>query len=81
MHISKALGTIAPIAPAAVEFHIHHVVPAFHNNMLRKLNKKKRFLFGSLSAISNNGIQAKNIRKVKDESGHADTNNNPETML
>ena len=77
MHISKLLATIAPTAPGAVEFHIHHVVPAFQINRAIKANNKKRFVFVSFSAIKNSGTQARNIRKVSGESGHARNNKRP----
>lgn len=72
---------MAPIAPSAVEFQIHQVVPAFHNNILKKQNKKKRIALSSLSATHNKGIQAKNISTVKYASGHAKINSNPDNKL
>lgn len=81
MLIKKLFATIAPIAPGAVEFHIHHVVPAFHINIGSKAKRKKRTLFVSCSAINNSGTHATKIRNVKGETGHAHTSSKPETRL
>ncbi len=81
MVIRKLFATIAPMAPGGVEFHIHHVVPAFQMNIVSKANKKKRMRFVSWSAKNNNGIHATKIRNVKAESGHANTSKRPETKL
>jgi hypothetical protein len=56
---------MAPTAPAAVEFHIHQVVPAFQISMVSKEKRKKRILFSSLSANNNSGTQEMKIKGVK----------------
>ena len=81
MAIKKLLATMAPIAPAAVEFQIHQVVPAFQINMLSKANRKKRILFSSFSANINNGTHEMKIRGVKPASGHAQISNRPDKTL
>lgn len=81
MHIKKLLAMIAPMAPAAVEFQIHQVVPAFQINMLSKEKRKKRIWFASSSAINKRGTQATKISGVKPASGHAHTSNKPQAML
>ncbi len=81
MLIKKLLPIIAPTAPGAVAFHIHQVVPAFQINIDSNANKKKRIRFVSLSDISNSGTQAKKIRNVKAETGHANTNSKPARRL
>lgn len=81
MVIKKLFATIAPIAPAAVEFQIHQVVPAFQMNMASKAKRKKRIRLLSLSAINNSGTQATKINGVKPASGHAHTSSKPETTL
>ena len=68
---------MAPIAPAAVEFQIHHVVPTFQISMAKKQFKKKMILFLFESASNNIGSHAKNIRNVKGDKGHAPKRNNP----
>src|SRR3954467_10585488 len=81
MPIKKLFAIIAPIAPAAVEFHIHHVVPAFQMSMLRKEKRKKRIVLCCSSAINKMGTQAINISGVKPASGQADTSKRPEMTL
>ena len=72
---------MAPIAPGAVEFQIHQVVPAFQINMLSNAKRKKRILFSSLSANTNKGTQAIKIKGVNPASGHAQTSNRPDKRL
>jgi hypothetical protein len=72
---------MAPIAPAAVEFHIHHVVPAFQMNIERKENTKKRSLSVCFSARNNSGTHAINIKAVNGDIGHAANNNIPDKIL
>ena len=81
MVIKKLLAIMAPIAPAAVEFQIHQVVPAFQINMLSKAKRKKRILFSSLSPNNNSGTHEIKIRGVKPASGQAQTNNRPDKTL
>ncbi len=78
--MKKAFVMMAPMAPAAVEFHIHQVVPAFQISMARKHRRKNRIL-SVLSANTSSGIQAINIKPVKGDVGHEQTNNNPDIML
>lgn len=72
---------IAPIAPSAVEFHIHQVVPAFHVSIATKQSKKKRKRFTSLSHINRRGIHAKKMSAVMPEAGHANTSRSPDNKL
>jgi hypothetical protein len=72
---------MAPTAPGAVEFHIHHVVPAFQINMLSNAKRKKRILFSSLLANTNNGTQAIKIKGENPASGQAQTSNRPDKRL
>ena len=72
---------MAPIAPAAVEFQIHQVVPAFQMNMLRSANRKNRILFSSLSANNKRGTHAIKISGVNPASGQALTSNRPDKTL
>ena len=72
---------MAPMAPGAVEFHIHQVVPAFQINVLNNEKRKKRIRFSSWSAMNKRGTQAIKISGVKPASGHAETNNRPDRML
>jgi uncharacterized Zn finger protein len=72
---------MAPTAPGAVEFHIHHVVPVFQTSIEIKQNKKKRIRRSSFSAKEIKGIHAKKIRKVKGETGHAKTSKIPLRIL
>ena len=81
MVIRKLLAMMAPIAPAAVAFQIHQVVPAFQINMLSRANRKKRILLFSLFANNNRGTQATKIRIVKPASGHAPTSKRPDRRL
>ena len=69
------------MAPAAVEFHIHQVVPAFQMNILSRAKRKKRILLTSLSATINKGTHAIKMSGVKPASGHAATSSNPDKML
>ncbi len=71
---------MAPIAPAAVEFQIHQVVPAFQINMASKAYKKKRIL-SVRSAIISRGTQAINMSGVNGDTGQAAMNNMPEAIL
>lgn len=79
--MSAAFATIAPIAPAAVEFHIHQVVPTFHMSIERKQYKKKWCRFATLSDTASKGTQAMKIRGVKGDSGHAHNNSKPDKTL
>ena len=72
---------MAAIAPGAVAFQIHQVVPAFQISSAKYENQKKREVVFSWSAINNIGIQAKKIRNVKGETGHAATSKTPAIML
>ena len=81
MLIKKLLAIMAPIAPAAVAFHIHQVVPAFQMSILSSVNRKNLILFFSWSAIDSNGTHAKKMRKVKGETGHAATSSKPVRIL
>ena len=80
-HINSELITIAPIAPGAVAFQIHQMVPPLNTSIARKAYSQKLFLTGSLSATTNNGIQAKKIKNVSGDIGHAQTNNKPDSIL
>lgn len=81
MLIKKLFAMIAPIAPGAVEFQSHQVVPAFQINIESKAKRKKRIRFFSWSAINSSGTQAIKMRNVKGETGHALTSSKPETKL
>ena len=72
---------MAPIAPGAVEFQIHQVVPAFQINMLNNEKRKNLITFFSSSANANSGTQAVKMSGVKPASGQAATSNNPVTTL
>ena len=72
---------MASIAPGAVEFQIHQVVPAFQIVVVKSVNRKKRILFVSWSSIYKTGTRAIKIRAVREETGHAKTSNKPETIL
>ena len=69
------------MAPGAVEFQIHQVVPAFQINMLRRAKRKNFMRLSSCSAMYRSGTQAIKISGVKAETGQAKTNNSPEMQL
>ena len=71
---------MAPIAPAAVEFHIHQVVPTFQMNMVSNANRKNLILF-SWQESFNNGTHAIKIKGVNGDTGQAAINNKAEEML
>ena len=81
MHIKKLLAIMALTAPGPVAFHIHHVVPVFHINTLKKAKRKNLYCLFSLSARKRSGIQATKISGVSPPSGHAAINSNPEIIL
>ncbi len=70
---------IAEMAPTSVEFQIHQVVLAFHNNVVTKAYKKKESLFGTLSATYNKGTHATKMSAVRDETGQAANNKMPDS--
>ena len=80
-HINKVLAIIAATLPISVEFQIHQVVLAFQINNARKLYQKKVDFLLMASAIKSNGINPKNIRNVKGETGQAAKSSIPENIL
>jgi len=71
---------MAATVPISVEFHIHHVVPVFHNKQARNTWPKKigRFV---CSATFSKGIHATKINKVSGNTGHAAINSMPDKRL
>jgi hypothetical protein len=79
--INRLFNTIANRAPGAVEFQIHQVVPPFQISIASKEARKNLYPFFSLSINNNKGAKATKISKVKGETGHAKTSNNPVKRL
>ncbi len=78
MLISSEFARMAAMPPGTVELHVHQVVHAFHINNVRYNHPKNCARFLIFSARNNNGTNAKNIKNVNGETGHAANNNNPE---
>ncbi len=72
---------MAPIAPAAVEFQIHQVVPTFQINMLSSECRKNFIRLVSWSANNSKGTQAIKISGVNPAWGHAQTKSKPDNTL
>ena len=80
MHINKALGTMATIAPTSELFQIHHVVKVFQISNAMKAYSENCFLLVVLSAMNNRGTNAKKIKKVNGDTGHAADKRMPDKM-
>lgn len=80
-HISKLLAAMAAILPTSVEFHIHQVLPIFQIKIAEKQYQKKCIFLVLFSAINNNGLNPKKIKKLSAETGQAANNIIPDNKL